>query len=320
MTPGGFRPKPTGFDRLLFTCYSKGATFKAAPYFLIMIETIDYGPRAPVKISDAEFGEFRSLVYDKLGINLSDQKRSLVAGRLSKIFSTGRFNAFSEYLHFLRNGAADGAISELADIMTTNLTFFMREKAHFDFLFSRALPEIAASFARNQERDIRIWCAGCSTGEEAYTLAMLLTEHLGAEYPQWNTGVLATDISENVLSVAREGIYGEDRIAPLPPLWKQKYFSSAGKGFYAVRDSLKKDVTFRRFNLINERFPFKKPFHAIFCRNVMIYFDQTTRDTLVRKFFEFTEPGGYLFIGHSETIRNVDHGYRYIMPAVYKKA
>lgn len=284
-----------------------------------MMETVDYGPRAPVTISEAEFGEFRALVYDKLGISLSDQKRSLVAGRLTRIFSTGRFKEFSEYLSFLRTGGSNGALSELADIMTTNLTFFMREKSHFDFLLSRALPQIASTFTGKQEKDIRIWCAGCSTGEEAYTLAMLLTEHVGAEYPQWNTGVLATDISENVLGVAREGVYEEDRIAPLPPLWRQRYFSSAGKGLYSVRDSLRKDVTFRRFNLINEKFPFRKPFHAIFCRNVMIYFDQKTRDALVRRFYEFTEPGGYLFIGHSETIRNADHGYRYIMPAVYQK-
>jgi chemotaxis protein methyltransferase CheR len=148
---------------------------------------------------------------------------------------------------------------------------------------------------------------------------MLMREFLGAEYAQWNAGILATDISDRVLATANAGTYPEERVAALPEPLRRKYFQRLPDGQWRVVDTLKKEATFRRFNLMNERFPFKSPFHIIFCRNVMIYFDQPTRETLVRKFHQFTEPGGYLFIGHSETLGREQSLYRYLMPATYQK-
>ncbi|MDY7001639.1 MAG: CheR family methyltransferase, partial [Thermodesulfobacteriota bacterium] len=162
-------------------------------------------------------------------------------------------------------------------------------------------------------------CAGCSTGEEAYTLLMLIMEHFGHEYNLWDAGLLATDISAPALAKARAGVYPEEAVSLLPPNLKRKYFLALPGGDLSVNDLLKRELTFRRFNFMNPVFPFKKPFDVIFCRNVMIYFDRPTRDALVRRFHHFTEPGGYLFIGHSESLQRDTCPYDYVMPAVYRK-
>ncbi len=182
-----------------------------------------------------------------------------------------------------------------------------------------ALPTVVAQLEKENRKDLRIWCAGCSTGEEPYTLLMLMQEFFGPDYAKWNAGILATDISLKALDTARNGIYPEERIAALPPEFQQKYFRKLGDGNRAVIDRIRQEATFRRFNLMNDSFPFKKPFQIIFCRNVMIYFDQPTRERLVAKFHKFTEPGGYLFIGHSETLGRNQNAYRYLMPAAYRR-
>jgi chemotaxis protein methyltransferase CheR len=273
-----------------------------------------------IQISDKEFDMIRSLVYERLGIHLTDKKRALVVGRLQKIVREKDCRNFGEYYEYLLSDTTGQAISELADRISTNHTFFYRESSHFDFFLEWALPEVAARLRERNDMDLRIWSAGCSTGEEPYTLVMLMMEYLGHEYPKWSAGVLATDVSERALSIAKRGVYGPGNVEKMPEGWRQKYFKKLADGNYAVAPHVKKEVVFRRFNLMNEKFPFKKPFHIVFCRNVMIYFDAPTREGLVERFHQASEPGAYLFVGHAESLRNQGMGYKYVMPAVYRRA
>ncbi len=274
---------------------------------------------AMMAITDQEFAALRTLIYNRFGINLTEQKRSLLVGRLQKLLRQQGFENFQGYYDHLVKEPGEKGLSDLINLVSTNYTYFNREKDHFDYFLQTALPAIVSRLKKENRRDLRVWCAGCSTGEEAYTLLILLHEFLGTEYGQWDAGILATDISERVLQTAMAGVYPEDRVASLPEAWRRKYFRKTGDGQLAVTDSLKKEATFRRFNLMNNQFPFKKPFHIIFCRNVMIYFDQPTRDALVSRFHQSTESGGYLFIGHSETLGRNQTLYRYLMPAAYQK-
>ncbi len=273
----------------------------------------------PMQITDEEFNLLRRLVYDNFGINLTDQKRSLVVGRLHQLLRRNGFKTFQEYYNFLVHDRSRANLTELINRISTNYSFFYREKAHFDFFQQTALPGVTARLGSKGSKDIRIWTAGCSTGEEPYMLVMLMHEYFGSQYNSWDAGVLATDISDRALTFAQRGVYPEDRVTQVPTMLRNRYFTQQHNGEVAVKEQIKREVTFRRFNLMNPQFPFKKRFHMIFCRNVMIYFDRETRDNLVRKFHEMTEPGGFLFIGHSETLDRGQGLYHYIMPATYQK-
>ncbi len=270
-------------------------------------------------ISDQEFQLMRDLIYQRFGINLTEQKRSLLVGRLQKLIDSCGFSTFREYYEHLKKDRGEQALSQLIDRISTNHTYFNREKEHFDFFLNTALPQVVKDLERQNRRDLRIWCAGCSTGEEPYMLLMLMQEFFGSAYSRWDAGILATDISLRALGVAREGLYTEDRAEAIPEAFRRKHLKKQPDGNWQVQPGLRKEATFRRFNLMNQTFPFKKPFQIIFCRNVMIYFDQQTRDTLVQKFHRVTDPGGYLFIGHSETLGRNNQSYRYLRPATYQK-
>ncbi len=272
-----------------------------------------------MKMTDREFRQLRELVYERLGINLTEKKRSMLIGRLQKLLRTSSFKNFQDYYEYLVSDSSMTAMTELIDRVTTNYSFFYRGKSHFEFFIQSALPEVVASLKRRNSRDLRVWTAGCSTGEEPYMLAILMREFFGNEYGMWDGGILATDISEKVLNFALEGVYPEDRAKEIPVQLKNKYLNKLNDGQLAIKDSIKREVVFRKFNLKNTHYPFQKPFQIIFCRNVMIYFDKQTRDTLLHRFYEATEPDGYLFIGHSETLGREQNLYKYIMPAVYRR-
>lgn len=272
-----------------------------------------------IHISDEEFKLLRDLVYNNIGINLTEEKRNLLMGRLQKILRARSFSNFRDYYNFIINDKSGEALSELANSISTNHTFFYREKDHFEFFLSTALPEIVSIAKEQRSTDLRIWSAGCSSGEEPYNLMMLMLEYFGRDYNKWTAGVLATDISEKALDFARRAVYSNDRVRYLPVEYKNRYLKKVNKDEWEVIDQIKKDVVFRRFNLMNEVFPFKKQFHSIFCRNVMIYFDEPTRIKLVNKFYDLLLPGGYLFIGHSETLKRETHKFQFVMPALYKK-
>nr|WP_320113774.1 protein-glutamate O-methyltransferase CheR [uncultured Desulfuromonas sp.] len=269
-------------------------------------------------ISDEEFNALRRLIYDRFGINLTDEKRSLLVGRLQKMLRTSKIATFQDYYDYLKTDTSGKAVSDLVNMVSTNYTYFNREKDHFDYFSKTALPAVCQKLEQHKRKDLRVWCAGCSSGEEAYTLVMLMHEYLGTQYGNWDAGILATDISERVLDTAKQGIYGADKVASLPKNL-QKYFTRLPDGRMQVVDKVRKEVTFRRFNLMNTTFPFKKPFQIIFCRNVMIYFDQQTRNALVQRFHRSMEPEGYFFIGHSETLGRDSQLFKYIMPAAYQK-
>ena len=272
-----------------------------------------------MSMSDREFQQLRDLVYARLGINLTEKKRSMLIGRLQKLLRTSGFKSFQDYYDYLVNEPNMTAMTELVNRVTTNYSFFYRGKSHFEFFIQRAFPEILDTLRKQKSKDIRIWTAGCSTGEEPFMIIMLMMEHLEREYGLWGGGILATDISEKALKFALAGIYPEDRAKEIPMNLRLKYFNKLADGHLAVKDVVKKEVVFRKFNLKSNHFPFREPFQMIFCRNVMIYFDRPTRNKLLQQFYEVTETGGYLFIGHSETLGRDQQLYRYIMPAVYQK-
>lgn len=272
-----------------------------------------------MEISDREFDQMRRLIYDRFGINLTEQKRSLLVGRLQKHIRAAGFRSFNSYYEHLITDKNEKELGMLVDRVSTNYTYFNRENDHFGFFSKTALSTVVSRLKAQKRNDLRVWCAGCSTGEEAYMLLMLMHEFLGSLNDSFETGILATDISSRALANAHEGIYSDERVRTLPAELKTKYFKRLDNGSWSASDRLRKGAVIRRFNLMNEHFPFKKPFQIIFCRNVMIYFDAATRNTLVRKFYQCMEPGGYLFIGHSETLGRGHNLYKYLQPAVYQK-
>jgi chemotaxis protein methyltransferase CheR len=226
------------------------------------------------------------------------------------------FQSFSEYYNYVIGDKTGRAAVTLINKITTNHTFFMREADHFFYFRDNVLPYLNTNV---KDRDLRIWSAGCSSGEEPYTLVMLMDEYFGRDASLWDKKVLATDISSKVLEQAQAGIYDNTGLAQLPPGWKLNYFHKLDPDRSVVIDRIKEELIFRRFNLMTQAFPFRKKFHVIFCRNVMIYFNHETKMELVNKFYDLTEPGGYLFIGHSEALNREQTKYRYVMPAVYRK-
>lgn len=270
-------------------------------------------------ITDREFRLLRTLIYDHFGISLSDKKRGFIVSRLQKLLRTENYKSFEEYYNCIISDKSGKELSKLATFISTNFTFFNREKEHFEFFYNTVLPTIAQQLKAERKNDIRIWCAGCSSGEEPYMLAMLMFEFFGDDYFFWDAGVLATDISTHALTIAHDGIYSEEQVSLLPKLLKVKYFQQIDNDRWQIVKKIRDEVTFRQFNLMNGEFPFRKPFQVIFCRNVMIYFDQVTRDALVRRFYQFTRRNGYLFIGHSESLPRETTPYQYVMPALYMR-
>jgi chemotaxis protein methyltransferase CheR len=181
------------------------------------------------------------------------------------------------------------------------------------------LPEIEGKIRKDPTYSLRIWSAGCAAGEEVYTLAIVLREFFGDRLDSLDLGVLASDVSLSVLAAAGEGRYPANRLQEVPPRLLAKYFRSAGEENYEIARSLRKHILFKKLNLIGDSYPFKGSFDFVFCRNVMIYFDEPTRKKLVETLFRYVKPGGYLFIGHSESLRRETCPFRYVMPAVYRK-
>ncbi|HMM19801.1 MAG TPA: protein-glutamate O-methyltransferase CheR [Selenomonadales bacterium] len=267
-------------------------------------------------ITDREFMDLVQFIKLNYGINLAE-KKSLVLGRLHNYILQGGFGSFSAYFRHVVSDPTGQAVVVLIDKLTTNHTYFMREPQHFAFLERVVLPYLAK--AGGAARDLRIWSAGCSTGEEPYTLAMMIDSFFGSEKRQWDAKILATDISTMALGKGKQGIYPSSGLEGLPENWKKRYFRPYNQENHILTEQIRSEVVFRRFNLINEAFPFKKKFHVIFCRNVMIYFDAEARRDLIRRFYQQTEPGGYLFIGHSESVNRSETKYEFVAPAVYRK-
>lgn len=266
-------------------------------------------------LTDADFHRLYTYIIKNYGIDLS-KKKQLIVSRLTNTLTAQGYTGFSQYVDEILSGKDKEMVTSMLNKLTTNYTYFLREEAHFKFLWDTVLP--ALSQRHERDKVLSIWSAGCSSGEEPYTISMYLKEFFGARSSSWDTRILATDISQKILNAARNPEYPEENLARIPASWKQKYFVKEKDGLYTIAPSIKQNVIFKTFNLMDP-IRFRRPFDLIFCRNVMIYFNQPTKDALVRRFYDATVPGGHLFIGHSEGLNKAECPYQYIMPAIYQK-
>ncbi len=273
------------------------------------------GPQS-FAISNEDTQEFIDLIYKKSGIVLAPNKKAMIVSRLSKRLRALQLESFREYLNFLQLSVdRDTEIVTMIGEITTNKTAFFRENHHFDYLTSTVLPLLA----RSGRSPINIWSAGCSTGEEPYTLAMVLTEFFGT--PEKFT-ILAIDLSTRALQSARLGVYAEEEGSPIPSSLRRKYaLSGKGpqQGRFRIAPELRNRVRFGHFNLIDRRWDIPAEMDIIFCRNVMIYFDKKTRSQIVARFGEKLRSGGHFFIGHSETLSDVSNDFVQVRPTVYAR-
>lgn len=267
-------------------------------------------------ITDEEFRRISVYMKQRYGIDLS-QKKVIVNGRLESHLKTGPWKNGTELMNAVENDKSGNTEKLLVNLLTTNHTYFMREFEHFDYLRQVVLPWLKKKESRT--KDLRIWCGAASTGEEPYMIAMVIADFFNLERDSWDTKVLATDISSKVLRQAMAGIYTAEQLQKVPEQWRKRFFHSAADGAqYKVKDELRQEVLFRQFNLMDP-FPFRKKMHTIFLRNVMIYFDEVTKKELIHKVCDVLEPGGYLFIGTTETIDRSGTPLQMIKPSIYRK-
>lgn len=269
-------------------------------------------------LGDVEFRFLREFVLEHCGIALGEQKRQLVQGRLLRRLRALRLRDFESYCQILRNDP-DSELGELASAISTNVTSFFREMHHYDFLIETQLP-LWLQQKRNGGR-LRIWSAGCSTGEEPYALAMVLAEALEAHGASIDAKILATDLSPQALEAARKGVYSIDKLAGVSPQRQRRWFlrgEGAYEGLACVHPRLRELVTIQPLNLLHE-WPMQGPFDAIFCRNVVIYFDKPTKQRLFARYAGLLPPGGYLFLGHSESMYGLSDDFDLVGRTIYRK-
>lgn len=270
------------------------------------------GSFSALTITDNDFNRLVKFVQSNYGIDLS-QKRQLITGRLSTPLKQRGYTTFTDFVNHVLQTKDNDLITLLLDKLTTNYTFFMREKEHLDLFCKQILPDIVQRHQR--DKTLSIWSAGCSTGEEPYNITMFLFDYLGPQAGQWDTRLLATDISNRAMTAAKKGVY--ELPDTIPPEWKKKYFVPQAGGQYQVAPKVRDNVIFQPFNLMDP-IRFRRKFDVIFCRNVMIYFDQPTKDALVRRFYDATVPGGYLLISKSENL-SANMPYKRLAPSTFQK-
>jgi chemotaxis protein methyltransferase CheR len=270
-------------------------------------------------ITDEQFERISVLVKDACGINLHTGKKELVKARLGKRLRALGLTSYNEYINYVRKDVSGDEATAMLDALSTNVTHFFREPRHFDYLSGTFLPRLAARRGPDAKR-VRIWSAGCSSGEEPYSVAVTVLEAF-RDLAGWDVKILATDLSTKVLKSATAGRYSPEHLAGVPQAALAKYFTFQGRGadkIYTVNDVLRGMVTFARLNLV-DRWPMKGPFDAIFCRNVMIYFDKSTQVDLLERFTNLLARGGILLVGHSESLAGVSHKLEYVEPTIYAK-
>jgi chemotaxis protein methyltransferase CheR len=274
-----------------------------------------------LELTEKDYQNFREFIYQKSGINLHEGKKELLKARLMKYLRHSGFRSIGEYYSYLvKHDETGQECVNLLDTVSTNLTYFFREPKHFQFLNEVAFPDLEKRLHGKPKKKITLWSAGCSSGEEPYSLAMTCLEKPWT-FQGLEVHILATDISTKMLAKASEGIYPEDRLENVSYEVKRRYFQrGAGrwKGYYRVKSVLQQLIRFGRLNLV-DRFPENEGLDIIFCRNVMIYFDKPTQERIVQKFHHALNEKGYLFIGHSESLTGVNHSFKYIQPSVYRK-
>ncbi|MBF0536894.1 MAG: protein-glutamate O-methyltransferase [Nitrospirae bacterium] len=267
-------------------------------------------------LSEKDFQRLSHFVQTEVGIKMPPAKKTMLEARLQRRLRTLQMRSFTNYLDFVFSPTGfDSELIHLIDAITTNKTDFFREPQHFEYLVNKALPELI----RMQRRNFMVWSAGCSTGEEPYTLAMVLNEF--SEKNDTDFMIIATDISTKVLDKAKTAIYEEERVIPVPNNMKKKYLlrsKDRSKSLVRIVPELRGLIKFRRLNFMDSDFGFRETMDVIFCRNVVIYFDKKTQEQLLNRFARYLTRGGYLFMGHSETLNGLDVPFVQVAPTIYR--
>ncbi|HNW81904.1 MAG TPA: protein-glutamate O-methyltransferase CheR [bacterium] len=270
-----------------------------------------------ISLSDAEFEKLRELVFKVSGISLAETKKELVVSRFTKRVKALKLQNFSEYYDLLVSSSGFSEIQNFINSITTNKTDFFREAHHFDFITSTFIPQIIAS----GKRVVRVWSAACSTGEEPYTIAIVMAKHLVEPY-NIPVKILATDIDTSVLKTAARGVYESGVLNTVPEEYMKKYFlrgKGDSLGLFKIKDEIKQMVTFKQLNFIAPEYPITSTFDMIFCRNVIIYFNPETKKLVVNRLFRYLNDGGYIMMGHSEALFNMIDGLVYLKNTIYQK-
>lgn len=261
------------------------------------------------------FQRFRALVYRESGIQLTNHKRVMFASRLNKRLSELGLTSFEDYYALVVDASNDAELRVMLDCISTNLTEFFREPRHFSFLRNRVLPELV------ENKAVRIWSAACSSGEEPYSIAMTVADACGSLAVR-HCRILASDISTRMLATAAAGLYPSARVRSLNPSVLRRHFLQARDvrtDLVKVKPHLADMIVFRRINLMEDRYPIKGLLDVIFCRNVMIYFDRSTQERLLARLSQYLKPGGYLFLGHAESMPEITPEFQYVAPTIYQK-
>jgi len=272
-------------------------------------------------ISDRDYEFIRKFVYDQSRINLGPDKKELVSARLAKRLRALNLGSYTEYCDFLQSASGKDEVTNLVDSISTNHTYFFREIKHFEFLNDVILPNWLQNHFRKGDTNFNIWSAASSSGEEPYSLGILLQEVL-QHHTSASWTLDGTDISTRMLDLARRGVFEQDRLRDVKPEWLRRYFQKGvgqWDGHFRAKEVIRNRLTFHHVNLLQERYPFSKLFHTIFCRNVMIYFDRQTQEQLVAKLTAQLHPKGYLIVGHSESLMGIKHSLESVRPSIYRR-
>ena len=266
-----------------------------------------------------ELARFRRIAHERFGVVLPENAESFLRSRLRDLITEPTFGSLDDVLRTARVDGRDDLLLDIIEKVSTNHSYFYREPAHFEFLNSTALPEIEQRLRKDGSRDLRVWSAAAAAGEEAYSIVMAMRAHFGPHYQDLDAGVLATDIAKSALRRGANGVYEEEAFRHMPAPWRSQFLEPAGEGFLRVTKAIRDEVMFRWLNLNGPLDTLRGGFHIIFCRNVMIYFDDATRDRLVGELARLLAPGGYLFIGHTD---NAEPARRHLDPvqtAIFRK-
>jgi chemotaxis protein methyltransferase CheR len=270
-------------------------------------------------LSQSDFSRLCRLIYDRAGIALGPDKRIMVESRIKRRLHALGMDSYGRYCDFLFDPRSmREELEHLFNVVTTNKTDFFREPRHFDFLERQALPEFVT---RQDGRPFTLWSAGCSSGEEPYTMAMVLSE-FAATHAGFHFRILATDLSTNVLERAQRAVYTTETVAPIAPMLRQKYLLRSrdrSRNEVRITPELRQTIEFRRLNFMDDNYGLSEPVDGIFCRNVLIYFDRATQEAILGKLCRHLSPGGYLFVGHSETLHEMRLPVEPVAPALYRR-
>jgi len=267
-----------------------------------------------VFLNQSAVQRIRVLIHKRLGIHIKEGKESLLRQRLWKLIQTQEFKDLNEICDHIEGEKDSSLLLRLATLVSTNHTYFFREKAHFDYLQTQILPHFNLNASK-----LRLWSAASSSGEEVYSLCMIIADVIGKQKFLERVAILGTDISQKVLQTAEYGHYSKDCLSQIPPNYRMNYIDSVSKDTFCIKDEIKNVCLFRRLNLNMGRYPFKQKFHIIFCRNVFIYFDMPTQEAICKEFARNTTHEGWLFISQTETLRNLNVPWEYVSPGIYRK-